>query len=85
MDRKEARQFIISRTNEYLKPDKSKKGRICPICGSGSGKNGTGMSTKDNIHYTCWAGKCFEHNDIIDIIGSEYGLKDYNEKLKKAA
>ncbi len=85
MNSEEARQFIISKTNEYLKPDKSKKGRICPICGSGTGKNGTGMSTKDNIHYTCWAGKCFEHNDIIDIIGLEYGLKSYNERLKKAA
>jgi replicative DNA helicase len=85
MNSEEARQFIISRTNDYLKPDKSKKGRICPICGSGTGKNGTGMSTKDNIHYTCWAGKCFKHNDIIDIIGAEYGLKNYNEQLKKAA
>lgn len=85
MDKEEARQFIISRTNEYLKPDKSKKGRICPICGSGSGKNGTGITTKDNIHYTCWAGKCFKHSDIIDIIGLKYGLRNYDEKLKKAA
>lgn len=85
MNKEDARQYIISRTNNYLEPDKSKKGRICPICGSGTGKNGTGISTKDNIHYTCWAGKCFTNSDVIDIIGLEYGLKSYNEKLEKAA
>ena len=48
-----ARDFIIASTNRFLKPDKSGKGFICPICGSGSGKHGTGITTKDGIHYTC--------------------------------
>lgn len=85
MDREKVKQLIISRTCEYLKPDNSKNGRVCPICGSGTGKNGTGITTSDNIHYTCWAGKCFTNSDIIDIIGLEYKLENYNEKLKKAA
>lgn len=85
MDKERAKQFIINSAREYLKPDKSNKGYICPICKSGSGKNGTGITTRDNIHYTCWSGGCFTNSDIIDIIGLEYKLEDYNEKLKKTA
>lgn len=84
MNREEARQYIIDRATDYLQPDRSKKGFICPICGSGGGKNGTGITTKDKIHYTCWAG-CFTNSDIIDIIGQENGLTDYNDKLQRAA
>ena len=84
MNREEARQYIQMRSKEYLKPDRSKKGFICPVCGSGSGKNGTGITTKDGVHFTCWAG-CFSNADIIDIIGQENGIEDYNGKLQKAA
>lgn len=84
MNREEARQYIIERGKEHLTPDKSGKGFICPICGSGSGKNGTGLTTKDGVHFTCWAG-CFTNADIIDIIGLENGLTDYNSKLQAAA
>ena len=83
MDFFSARDFIIASTNRFLKPDKSGKGFICPICGSGSGKNGTGITTKDGIHYTCWRG-CYQSKDIIDIIGLQYGLTSYREKLEKA-
>ena len=84
MNREEARQYIIDRSTDYLRPDRSKKGYICPICGSGSGNKGTGITTKDKVHFTCWAG-CFTNSDIIDIIGQENGLTDYNDKLQKAA
>lgn len=84
MNREEARQYIIERGKEHLKPDRSKKGFICPICGSGSGNKGTGITTKDGVHFTCWAG-CFTNADIIDIIGLENGLTDYNSKLQAAA
>lgn len=84
MNREEARQYIIQRGKERLTPDRSGKGYICPICGSGSGKNGTGITTKDGVHFTCWAG-CFTSADIIDIIGMERGLTDYNSKLQAAA
>lgn len=84
MNREEAKQYIQEKASDYLQPDNSKKGFICPICGSGSGKNGTGITTKDKIHFTCWAG-CFTNEDIIDIIGREYQLTDYNAKLQKAA
>ena len=84
MNREEARQYIQDRATDYLQPDRSKRGYICPICGSGQGKNGTGITTKDKVHFTCWAG-CFTNADIIDIIGQENGLTDYNDKLQKAA
>lgn len=77
-------EFIRGQANEYLSRDKSGKGFICPICGSGSGKNGTGITTKDRVHFTCWAG-CFKNSDVIDIIGKKYGLEDFQDKLKKAA
>lgn len=83
MNREEARQYIIARGKEYLQPDRSKKGFICPICGSGQGKNGTGITTKDGVHFTCWTG-CFTNADIIDIIGQEQGLTDYPRKLQAA-
>jgi len=84
MNREEARQYIIDRSTDYLQQDRSKKGYICPICGSGSGNKGTGITTKDGVHFTCWAG-CFTNADIIDMIGLETGATDYNSKLQAAA
>ncbi len=62
-------------------------GYVCPICGSGSGPHGTGISTKDGLHYTCWAAAgaadCFTSADVIEVVGLQYGLNDFNEQLKK--
>lgn len=57
-------------------------GYICPICGSGSGKKGTGISTRDGIHFTCWAG-CFSNQDIFSIIGQDEGIETFTEQLKR--
>ena len=84
MDRDTAKYEVQRRAKELLQPDNSKQGFICPICGSGSGKKGTGITTKDGIHFTCWAG-CFSNADIIDIIGLEQGLTEYRDKLTAAA
>lgn len=86
MDREAAREFIIKHPGRILTRDKSGKGYVCPICGSGTGKNGTGITTKDGVHFTCWGrGNCYVNADIIDIIGKQYGLTDYPAKLGKAA
>lgn len=60
-------------------------GYVCPLCGSGSGKNGTGLTTKDGVHFMCWAG-CTESapQDVFYFIGKEYGLNDFVEQFKKA-
>lgn len=89
MTSKDAKEEIRARAKEYLRPDSSGKGYICPVCGSGSGKHGTGITTKDGIHFTCWAG-CYSSADIIDIIGLEHGIalnddSRYPEKLQTAA
>ena len=83
MNRSEAKEYIRGNATNILHKDKSNKGYICPICNSGSGKNGTGITTKDGIHFTCWAG-CYQNSDIIDIIGKQYGITDDKEKFNKA-
>ena len=85
MTRDEAKEYILKNAENYLERDKSRKGFICPICKSGSGRNGTGITeNKDKPgHYTCWAG-CFSSSDIIDIIGLKHGETDYNKKLALA-
>ena len=82
MKRHEAKELILSATPTLLQRDRNGKGYICPICGSGSGRNGTGITTRDGLHFACWRG-CFTHADIIDIIGMEYHLTSYNDKLRK--
>lgn len=85
MNREEAREYIIAHSTDLLSPDGSKRGFICPICGSGSGKKGTGITSKDkNVHFTCWAG-CFSNVDIFEIWGLHNGISDYNEQLKALA
>ena len=63
MTNDQAREYILAHATDHLTRDRSGKGYICPICGSGSGPNGTGITTKDGTHYTCWAG-CFSSADI---------------------
>ena len=85
MELKEIIELIHSRGEELLQRDKSGKGFICPICGSGNGKNGTGITSRDNgIHFTCWRG-CFNNADIIDIIGMRDNITDPGEKIRHAA
>lgn len=83
MNREQAKEYLQSHGKDLLTPDKSRKGFICPICGSGDGAKGTGITTKDGVHFTCWAG-CFTHSDIIDIIGQRDGLTEYRDKLEAA-
>lgn len=84
MDFNSLKEEIHRNAKYYLERDKSGKGYICPICHSGSGKNGTGITTRDNIRFTCWANNCYRSADIIDIIGLQYGLHDYKDKIEKA-
>lgn len=67
----------------------SHDGYICPLCGSGSGPHGTGMTTRDGIHYRCWAcgeshdvyslAKRMEENGLITLQGSNIFEKVYRE------
>lgn len=84
MNRDRAKEYLKSHATDYLTPDKSRKGYVCPICGSGSGKKGTGITSKDGgEHFSCWTG-CFTNADIIDILGMKAGKTDYLDKLEAA-
>ena len=85
MTREEAESYIREHATEHFTPDKSGKGYICPICGSGNGAKGTGITEnpKSKGHFTCWAG-CFTNADIFEIIGREYNLTDFNEIYSRA-
>lgn len=84
MTREEAREKILGQAKEHFKSDKSGKGYICPICGSGSGDKGTGLTEnpKSPGHFTCWTG-CFTNADIFEIIGQQFNIPDYNGQFEK--
>lgn len=75
MNMGEAIDYINSNPTQFLQPDRH-KGFICPICGSGQGKNGTGISSKDGKYFTCWAGRCFTNATVTDILALKAGISD---------
>lgn len=91
MNINDAKAYMRNHPGQVLELDRvSRSGHsgpasyVCPFCGSGSGQNGTGITSKDGIHYTCWAG-CFTNCDIIDIIGKREGATSFPEALRAAA
>lgn len=77
---------IIAKINDLflqdLKPARNNT-YVCPICGSGSGKKGTGITTRDyGKHYTCWAGgdNCFVNASPIDILAKKAGIDPSDTK-----
>ena len=84
--RQDIERYIRERATDYFQPDKSGKGYICPICGSGGGTHGTGITEnpKDKGHFTCWGGDCFKNADIFEIIGKQFNLTDFNEVFNRA-
>lgn len=84
MTRDEARQAIKSNWQHFYPADGKKKGIICPICGSGSGPHGTGITEdpKRPGQLKCWA--CDFSGDVIDLYMQEHNA-DYPEALKAMA
>lgn len=82
MTREQAKQIVYERFKQSLKPDKSGKGYICPVCKkSGTGKNGTGITEnpKSPNHFTCWTG-CFTNADAIFITAQQLGIQFTGDK-----
>lgn len=77
------KEQILKRQQELLTKDRCGRGFVCPLCGSGTGPKGTGMTTRDGTHYTCFACGEIHNDDIFDIIGKRYDLKTFPEKIKK--
>ena len=77
MTAQEALAQINDHPERYLQIAKH-NGYICPICGSGSGKHGTGITENKGKpkHYTCFAGHCFTNASVVDILALKAGLTD---------
>ena len=95
MRREEIMIEINANPARFLERDRSGKGYVCPVCGSGTRKNGTGLTQwKDNPnHWHCW--KCGEGGDVIFWLMKarnmdfnevlEYGARELGEKIEKSA
>ena len=84
MDRETVRQEVRANWRFFYRADRKNKGIECPLCGSGSGKKGTGITEnpKKPGQLSCW--QCGFRGDIIDLIMQDHNL-DYNAALKEAA
>lgn len=87
MTRDEARQHIRDSWRDFYPEDRGRgrnAGIVCPLCGSGDGRNGTGITENPRKpgQLKCWA--CNFQGDILDLIQKDMGM-DYNEALKWAA
>lgn len=65
-------------------PDKSGRGYVCPICGSGTGKNGTGLTagTKNPDFFQCWA--CGFKGDVFDLLQATTRKSEAVELVQEA-
>ena len=91
MDRQTATEALKERLTEYVESitDHSSKGNkrayVCPICGSGTGRNKTGAFTitPDGHRWKCFA--CDKGGDTLDLIGYVEDISDYKTKIARAA
>ena len=70
--------------------DKSGKGYVCPLCGSGKGDEGTGLRLNKNDksnhpHYKCFNGACLAYGDVMEFIAQERGLDAGSAEAFEAA
>ena len=84
MNREAAKQEVRNSWKRLYQADRKGKGIFCPLCGSGSGTHGTGITEnpKKPGQLKCWS--CNFQGDVIDLIQQETGA-DYNTALKNAA
>ena len=85
MNREQATADIKARWRELYPADGTGKGIICPLCGSGSGRNGTGITGKPHsrTHFLkCWGAGCaFETGgSVIDLYMLEHGMDKDNKQ-----
>ena len=91
MDRQTATEALKERLTEYVESitDHSAKGNrkayVCPLCGSGTGRNKTGAFTitPDGHRWKCFA--CDKGGDTLDLIGYVEDISDYKTKIARAA
>lgn len=85
MERQDAREPLKGYLRNYVESvtQKSKGANlyVCPLCGSGTGKSGTGaFSIKNGTSWKCFS--CNAGGDIFDLYGAINGTTDHNEQLR---
>ena len=92
MERKAATELIKSNWRQFYPADKgtgSRQGIICPLCGSGSGKNGTGITEKPGSKHflKCWNGGCDfnQGGSVIDLYMLEQGIESFGKAVDEMA
>lgn len=81
-----AKEYLVSYVESIT--EHSTKGNrrayVCPICGSGTGRNKTGAFTitPDGLTWKCFA--CDRGGDTLDLIGCVEDLNDYSAKVTRA-
>ena len=85
MNGNELRMRINESPERFFERDGSGKGFVCPVCGSGSGKHGTGLRQwrKNPDHWHCF-GECGTGGDVVFWLMRARN-EDYREVLKYGA
>ena len=85
VDKESVKKEVRASWKQLYRVDKKGKGIICPLCGSGSGKNGTGITANSNhgkpYSLKCWS--CGFSGDVIDLMKQETGA-DFETALRDA-
>ena len=92
MERKAATELIKASWKQFYPADKgtgSRQGIICPLCRSGSGKNGTGITEKPGSKHflKCWNGGCDfnQGGSVIDLYMLENGIDNFGKAVDEMA
>ena len=90
MNREAAREQIKDKLTEYVEQITVKgKGRntyVCPICHSGTGKNGTAAFNIDPHEPTRWhCFSCGNGGDIFDLVGLVESIPEYSARFTRLA
>lgn len=75
--------YLPQYVKDHLTPSKNNM-YVCPYCGSGTGKNGTGAFSvipENPRKYKCFA--CDKTGDIFDLIGQVEGITDFPQQKKR--
>lgn len=77
----EARGYLKEYVLTITSPSKGKQ-YVCPLCGSGTGRNKSGAFSisDDGTTWRCFS--CDEHGDVFDLIGRIEGLDNYVDQMK---
>lgn len=72
--------------SKYMEKDGSGKGWVCPVCESGKGSHGTGITRIKDARgiwrYKCWACGNVNNADIIDLMALNAGINLEDTKAK---